>query len=100
MIVGGIVLVIGLGVLLYLNLRPTTNNGPVATLTVWGTEDANAIGALAATYPYAKVSYMQVDPANYQSKLLSALAAGTGPDVFEIGDREVPKWKQVISETR
>ena len=96
MIGGAAVLIIVVGILLYVGLRPKPPSATAVTLTVWGTEDKVAIGAALASYPYGKVSYVQVDPASYESKLLSALAAGTGPDMFEIKNSDVPKWKSVI----
>jgi len=93
----GIVLVIVIFVLIFFYARPKANTAAVVKLAVWGTEDAGAFSAVAGTYPYATVSYTQIDPANYQSQLLAALAAGTGPDVFEIGDRDLPKWLSVVA---
>lgn len=93
----GVVLVIVVFVLIFLNTRPKANNTAAVKLAVWGTEDAGAFAPIAAEYPYATVTYTQVNPANYQSQLLAALAAGTGPDVFEIGDRELPEWLPVIT---
>ena len=98
-IMGALVLVIIVGALGLFNLRPTTNNNPAtkATLTVWGTESPDVIGALAAAYPYAAVSYQQFPAASYDNSILSALAAGNGPDVFEIQNREVPKFKFLLA---
>jgi ABC-type glycerol-3-phosphate transport system substrate-binding protein len=93
----GIVLVIVVFVLIFLNTRPKPNTAAAVKLAVWGTEDAGAFAPIAALYPYATVTYTQVDPTKYQSQLLAALAAGTGPDVFEIGDRELPKWISVLA---
>ena len=95
-IIGGIVLVIAVFVLIFLGLQPKPNTGPSVTLTVWGTGDA-AIGSTFASYPYGRINYVEVDAANYTSRLLSALAAGTGPDVFEINNRDLPKWKSVLA---
>jgi multiple sugar transport system substrate-binding protein len=68
---------------------------------MWGTDDAVAMGGLAAAYgafrPGVTVTYTQVDPADYDAKLLKALAAGTGPDVFEIGNRAMPRWQSVLA---
>jgi multiple sugar transport system substrate-binding protein len=44
----------------------------------------------------SKIKYVQIDPAQYRTKLLAALAAGTGPDIFEIGSRELPQWQSVL----
>ncbi len=93
---GGIVVLIVVVFLLYVGLRPKVNTGSGVALTVWGTEDSGTFGGLLASYPYGKVTYVQVDPANYHSQVLSALAAGTGPDVFEVSNRELSKWTSVL----
>ena len=93
----GALLVIVVVALIFLNARPKPNSAAAITLKVWGTEDAAAFGPIASAYPYATVKYTQVDPANYQSQLLAALAAGAGPDVFEIGNRDLPKWLSVVA---
>ncbi len=93
---GGVVVLIVVVVLLYIGLRPKVNTGSGVALTVWGTEDSGTFGSILASYPYGKVTYVQVDPANYHSLILSALAAGTGPDVFEVSNRELPKWASVL----
>jgi ABC-type glycerol-3-phosphate transport system substrate-binding protein len=96
-IFGGLGLVIVVFVVIFLNLRKPANSGPAIKLTVWGTEDQQAFAPVAASYPYGTVTYKQVNAADYRSELLSALAAGTGPDVFEIGNRSLPKWLSVIT---
>jgi ABC-type glycerol-3-phosphate transport system substrate-binding protein len=97
MLAGGGVLVIVIVVVLILNARPTGKAAVAAKLSVWGNEDKKTFYSVVSAYPYATVSYTQLDPANYDQQILSALAAGTGPDVFEIGDRSVPKRESVIA---
>src|ERR1700688_2747225 len=89
-------LIIIVGILVVLNTRHANNTQQVK-LNVWGTENAAKFENLSNTYPYGQVTYTQIDPNNYRSQLLSALAAGSGPDVFEIGNRELPIWKSVIA---
>lgn len=96
-ILGGAVLVILIVVVIFLNLRPKANTAASVKLAVWGIEPKDAFGSLVASYPYGTVSYTQLTPASYQSQILSALAAGTGPDVFEIGNRDLPKWESVLA---
>ncbi len=71
------------------------------TLTVWGTESPAIFNNLLSSYStYRKnvtISYTFIDPAEYDSKILSALAAGNGPDVFEIGNRDLPRWKSTLA---
>ncbi len=94
---GAVARVIVVIVVVFINLRQSANTGPVVKLTVWGTEDPQQFAPIAISYPYGTVKYVQVDQANYQSQLLSALAAGTGPDVFEISNRDLPKWKSILA---
>ena len=96
-ILGAVVLVIVVLFALYFGLRPKAQNAQAVKLNVWGVEDSQVFGTLVSTYPYGQVKYTQVDPANYEAQLLSALAAGTGPDVFEIGNRDLAKWKAVLA---
>lgn len=96
-IFGGIVLVIVVGVVIFLNMRPATSSGTTVKLTMWGVEDKAIFSSILSGYSGATIAYTQIDPANYGTQLLSALAAGTGPDVFEIGNRDLPKWKSVLS---
>ncbi len=96
-IIGGIVLVIVIGFVIFLNLRPAPNNAAAIKISVWGVEPKDAFGTLAASYPYGTVTYTQLDPANYRSQVLAALAAGTGPDVFEIGNRDLPLWQSTLA---
>jgi ABC-type glycerol-3-phosphate transport system substrate-binding protein len=93
----GAVLVIVVVLLIFLNTRPNQNNKVQVKLTVWGTEDKGTFGPIASSFPSAQVNYVQIDSKNYTNQLLSALAAGSGPDVFEIGNRELPRWKSVIA---
>src|SRR5581483_11651504 len=96
-LLGGVVAVIIIGVVVFLNVRPKPSSGPALTLSVWGTEDKTTVGTLLSSYPYATVTYTQIDSADYQTKLLNALAAGTGPDVFEINNRSLPKWQTALA---
>jgi multiple sugar transport system substrate-binding protein len=103
-IVGGVVLVLIVGFLVFsLNIRKPNSSAQAITLTVWGTDNTRAFNDLLASYAGpgsgtgAQIRYTQIDPADYQSKLLAALAAGTGPDVFEIGNRDLSQWKSVIA---
>lgn len=96
-VIGAAVALIIAVVLIFLGMRPPAATPAQATkLTVWGVEDAGTFNTLLSDYPYATVSYRQINPAHYNEQLLSALAAGTGPDVFEIGDRDLPKFSSIV----
>ncbi len=96
-IIAGVVLVVVIGALIFMNLRPAATNQSSIKLTVWGTEDANNFKNIFSAFPYATVTYVQKDPATYDADLLSALAAGTGPDVFEMSNRDLPKMQAVLA---
>jgi multiple sugar transport system substrate-binding protein len=93
---GGILFIAIVGVAFYLGARPSSQ-GQKITLTVWGTDPKNIFDDLAGAYKNSAgvqitLNYTQIDPTDYDSKLLDAFAAGTAPDVFEIGNRDLPKW--------
>lgn len=74
--------------LVALNIIPgLRKNGPTASLTVWGVGDASAvwdasIQSYHQAHPNVAITYAQIDQSQYQSKLIDALASGSGPDVF------------------
>ncbi|MDE2019909.1 MAG: extracellular solute-binding protein [Patescibacteria group bacterium] len=97
LLLGAVVFIGALIVLFYLNARPKPNNAASIKLSAWGTEDKAALMNVFGAYPYATISYTQLDPATYDQTLLNALAAGTGPDIFEISNRSLPRWKSVLA---
>jgi multiple sugar transport system substrate-binding protein len=103
-IIGGAVLVVIIAaVVVFLNVRSTPAGKGAVTLTIWGTDDSKAFNDLLGQYSgpgsgqQSQIKYVQIDPAQYQTKLLAALAAGTGPDVFEISNRDLSQWTSVIT---
>ncbi len=96
----GFVIVIIVGIIVFLNLRHV-NTSSQAKLLVWGTDDPKAMSDMFNAYQSAhsgsQITYKQIDPASYETDLLSALAAGTGPDVFEINDHDLPIWENVLA---
>jgi multiple sugar transport system substrate-binding protein len=103
MIMGGAALVVIIALfVVILNLRTKSTSQQSVTLNIWGTDSEKAFGDLANTLngpgsTGAQIKYTQIDSADYQSKLLSALAAGTGPDIFEIGNHDLGEWQNVIA---
>lgn len=72
------------------------------TLTVWGVfDDTQSIQPLLDAYrkfrPNVQVVYTKKDINTYQSDLLNALAAGTGPDVFSIHNDWLPAFIDKIT---
>jgi multiple sugar transport system substrate-binding protein len=91
------------GVIFLLNIRSSPGGQSSLTLTIWGTDSQQAMNDMIQSYAgpgsgtSAQISYTQIDPAQYQSKLLSALAAGVGPDIFEIPNRDLAQWQSVAT---
>jgi ABC-type glycerol-3-phosphate transport system substrate-binding protein len=98
------VVVVILAVVFFINIRGG-GGASTATLniTIWGTDDAKVFHDLISAYsgPGAgnsmEVKYTQIDPTTYRETLLTALAAGTGPDIFEIGNRDLPQWSNLVT---
>jgi multiple sugar transport system substrate-binding protein len=97
----GAVLVIGILFLFFLGSSSKTPTQQKITLTVWGTDPRQVFEDLISSYARyrtgAIVTYVPMDPSGYESKVLAALAAGNGPDVFEIGNRDLPKWQSALA---
>lgn len=91
--------IIGGAVLVFLNLQPNPQANAVV-LKVWGTDPKAAFEAAAAQYsatrPNVSIKYSQIDSANYEDVLLKSFAAGQGPDVFMIGNHDIPRLRYLI----
>jgi len=98
-VAAGLIVVIGAIVLVVVNIRPTTVSLAVK-LVVWGSEDRDAFAKITEAYkkfrPNVEVEYIQVDSATYGDTLVNALAAGRGPDVFMIGNRDLPRERDKL----
>lgn len=81
-------------------------------LVVWGVDDSarvwgETVDQFRRAYPNINVSYRAVEEENYESELINALAAGSGPDVFmfhskwltEHGNKVVPAPSNKIATT-
>ncbi len=69
-----------------------------STLTWWGLwEDQSVVQPLIASYesahPNIKITYIQQSQQDYRERLTSALAKGTGPDIFTFHNTWVPMFK-------
>jgi multiple sugar transport system substrate-binding protein len=97
-----LVLIIGVVVLL-MNMRAKSTSQQALKVTIWGTDSSKAFNDIIQSYSgpgsgtSAQISYVQIDPTQYRTKLLGALAAGTGPDIFEIGNHDLSQWQNVIA---
>ncbi|HUC31621.1 MAG TPA: extracellular solute-binding protein [Candidatus Paceibacterota bacterium] len=103
-IIGGVVLVVLIGaIVFFLNIRTKSASQQAITIIIWGTDSTTAFNDLIQSYAgpgsgtQSHITYVQIDPSEYREKLLAALAAGTGPDVFEISNRDLSQWQSVIA---
>lgn len=106
-IIGSVVVVIIIAVFGFLGLiplfkksGPTDPNFPTGkvTLTMWGTDPMtffqDAIKAYENQNPTVTVTYVQQNVSGYEQRLVTAMAQGAGPDLFEISNLWVPEyWK-------
>ncbi|TSC59731.1 MAG: ABC-type sugar transport system, periplasmic component [Parcubacteria group bacterium LiPW_15] len=103
MIVIGVIALVVIGVILILTLG---SKGPVGgtaapKLTIWGVDGANSFGGAIEAYNKlhnnaSSISYVKIDPANYESELIKALAAQRGPDIFYVSNRSLAKLANLI----
>lgn len=80
----------------------TTAKKEAVTLTYWGLWESNQImQPLIAEYqknnPHVTINYVFQASKDYRERLQSALAAGTGPDIFKIHNTWLPMFKQELS---
>ncbi|MDD5431125.1 MAG: extracellular solute-binding protein [Candidatus Pacebacteria bacterium] len=82
-------------------LKDQTPNPPQIDLEVWGIESRdvfnNSVNAYRNFRTNVDVNYKQINPAEYESELINAFAAGKGPDVFEIHNTWLPKHYDKMS---
>ncbi|OGY99728.1 MAG: hypothetical protein A2945_01875 [Candidatus Liptonbacteria bacterium RIFCSPLOWO2_01_FULL_52_25] len=99
MAAGAVVVIVVFGLILT-NLQNQGGPGMTFTINIWGTDPRGAlepaITSYKAAHPLGIVDYTQINPKNYENQLLEALASGNGPDLFYIGNRELPKQKSRI----
>lgn len=101
MIAGIAIIIIGLVVFLKYTYRRPAAVGESFSLRIWGLDSRDVIQPIMDSYktghPGATIEYSEFDPASYSKTLLNALASGKGPDVFYIGNRELPKQLSRLS---
>lgn len=80
--------------------KPAVITGTPVNLTVWGTESQVNMDPLLNAYhglhPNVTIVYTPLDAADYQDKLLNALAASEGPDVFTVPSTDVGIMKSKL----
>lgn len=90
-----------LGGLFIFGGRDETEKPPAIELTVWGVEPRDSFNEGLNNYrafrTNVRVDYEEINPANYESELLNALAAGQGPDVLMFKSAWLPKHYNKIA---
>lgn len=71
-------------------------------VVVWGTEDEQTMSYLLESLRSTNgalqdTSYVKKDPATYQSQLLNAMAAGTGPDLFIVSQDQLGTFSDKVA---
>ncbi|MDD5318285.1 MAG: ABC transporter substrate-binding protein [Candidatus Pacebacteria bacterium] len=89
-----LLLIIG-GVLVFARLGTSGNSGPGSQVVIWGTLPEvtinNIIRDVNQKSAVINATYAQIDPANFDTILVNALAEGKGPDVVLIPESEIAK---------
>lgn len=98
-LIGAIALIaIGIFVAFSFFSAPPTQNLP--KITVWGTDSEAAMYSAISEYNkkgIATVSYVQVPAIGFEDKVKNALAAGEGPDIFYISNRDIRSLEASIT---
>src|SRR3989344_7248732 len=97
MIIIGIALLIVIVTIVIFSFGTKPPTSAKVKLTVWGTFDSQSVwqdiaGKYTTSGGNADITYKEfLDPQTYESELLNALAAGTGPDIFMFQNTWLPK---------
>lgn len=101
MIIGAVGVIAVVIVAYFFFRKPSTNVGVPVNLVVWGTEPNDAMKLALDSYvglrPNVSYKYTELDDAVYTTRLIDALAAGEGPDIFTIPSSDVGLMRTKIS---
>ncbi|MFH1246690.1 MAG: extracellular solute-binding protein [Candidatus Liptonbacteria bacterium] len=93
-IIGGMVL-LALGYWILNSNLKSASAPPEITLKVWGTDLSSYFDPILQQYqamrPNVTITYQSISESGYDAKVLNTLASGDGPDVFVIGNHDLPK---------
>ncbi|MEK7195082.1 MAG: hypothetical protein AAB655_00090, partial [Patescibacteria group bacterium] len=93
--------VIGFIFLVAMNRREQVGSVEQGKLAVWGPESRQVFETLSqgyrALHPETIIEYTYIPPDEYGSRFLEAIASGYGPDVFYIGNSDLPKEKYKLT---
>jgi len=79
------------GVLIFALITASNNTNSIGSIVIWGTLDDTVINqalrdAADNDSRFSQVTYVKVDPTQYDQQLKTALASGRGPDLFLMSD--------------
>ncbi|MDE2144519.1 MAG: extracellular solute-binding protein [Patescibacteria group bacterium] len=88
-------------ILVFIGILPgLRQSGKSETLTFWGTDDPSAwsytISTFSKLHPGMSIKYKQVSPVDFQTTLINAMAAGTGPDLTVINNKWLYKLRGIL----
>lgn len=102
--VGTVMVFIILGILIGFipGLKTESEKVPEIKLTAWGTlRESESFSDSFISYRTLNgnvdIKYKAINPENYETELLNALAAGTGPDIFMFQNNWLPKHQNKIT---
>ncbi len=96
----GLCLLAGVGIFATVN---NAGNSSVGHVVIWGTADSDTMENLLTTLrksdqkTFDQVEYVQKNPATYEQDLVNAMAGGTGPDLFLLGQDMVTSFRDKIT---
>ncbi len=100
-VIGVFITLIIVGVGVFALFGGALGGGSTGSVVIWGTVDSGTMGTVldqlrAGDKSFQDVAYVQKSSATYESDLVSAMAAGTGPDLFLIDQTEVAQFSNKI----
>jgi len=100
-IVAGIIILLLISFFAYRFISNRSESGVVGEVVWWGLwEDENitfsVISEYEASNPKVKIKYVRQSKEDYRERLTSALAKGTGPDIFRFHNTWVPMFKSEL----
>ncbi|MDP3917917.1 MAG: extracellular solute-binding protein [Candidatus Woesebacteria bacterium] len=100
-IVAGIIILLLISFFAYRFISNRSESGVVGEIVWWGLwEDENitlsVISEYEASNPKVKIKYVRQSKEDYRERLTSALAKGTGPDIFRFHNTWIPMFKSEL----
>jgi ABC-type glycerol-3-phosphate transport system substrate-binding protein len=89
------------GIAVFASFGGLLGGSNIGSVVVWGTVEADVMqnlldGQRAEDKTFQAVSYVEKDPATYNQELVNAMANGTAPDLFMLGDRDLHSFSDKV----